>query len=117
MSRRKNKSPAARTRAFQLKHQLHEFIVRSMSTPNSAVLDKILDPVGRCLTPEVARALVDLRADPVAQARVEELADKNTEGQLSAKERSEYEAYVWAGNFIAVLQAKSRAILARNNGS
>ena len=77
-----------------------------------AVLDRILDPLGRCLTPEVARDVVALRADAVTQARVEELAAKNTEGQLSAVERSEYEAYVSAGNVIAVLQAKARNLLA-----
>lgn len=81
-----------------------------------AVLDRILDPLGRCLTPEVARDVVALRADAVTQARVEELAAKNTEGQLSAVERSEYEAYVSAGNVIAVLQAKARNLLAEAAG-
>jgi len=77
------------------------------------LLDRLLDPVGRCLTAEVARNIVDLRADPVAQARIDELADKSTEGQLSGEERTEYEAYVRAIDFIAVLQAKARAMLAR----
>jgi hypothetical protein len=77
------------------------------------LLDRLLDPVGRCLTAEVARNIVDLRADPVAQARIDELADKSTEGRLSGEERTEYEAYVRAIDFIAVLQAKARAMLAR----
>src|SRR6185503_10938101 len=34
-------------------------------------LDRLLDPVGRCLTPEVARRLVALRAEPELQARVD----------------------------------------------
>lgn len=77
------------------------------------MLDRLLDPVGRCLTTEVARNIVDLRADPVAQARIDELADKSTAGRLSGEERTEYEAYVRAIDFIAVLQAKARAMLAR----
>jgi hypothetical protein len=40
------------------------------------------------------------------QARLEELADKCTEGQLSADERTEYETYGHALEFIAVLQAQ-----------
>ena len=76
------------------------------------VLDRLLDPLGRCLTPEVARRLVQLRADPEAQARIDELADKCNDGRLSPEERAEYETYVWAGNFIAILQAKARALLA-----
>jgi hypothetical protein len=74
-------------------------------------LDRILDPVGRCLTPEVARALVELRADPETLARIEQLADRCTEDQLSPTERAEYEAYVSAMDFLSVLQAKARRLL------
>lgn len=59
----------------------------------AVALDRILDPVGRCLTPEVARALMDLRTDAETQARIDELADKATEGTLPAPERAEYEEY------------------------
>jgi hypothetical protein len=72
------------------------------------VLDRVLEPVGRCLTPEAARKLAGLRADPVMQARVDDLADKATAGTLSADEQAEYEAYVSAATFLAVLQAKAR---------
>jgi hypothetical protein len=77
------------------------------------VLSRLLDPVGRCLTPEVevAQQLVALQVDPAVQARLEELADKCTEGQLSADERTEYETYVQALEFIAVLQAQARSLL------
>jgi len=56
--------------------------------------------------------LVALRADPAAQARIEELADKSTAGQLSPDERAEYETYIAASSFIAILQSKARSILA-----
>ncbi len=77
-----------------------------------AVLDRLLEPLGVCLTPEVARKIVRLRADPVAQARIEELARKSTTGRLTAKEREEYKTYVSAGTFIAIIQSKARSILA-----
>jgi hypothetical protein len=76
-----------------------------------SLLDRILAPVTDCLTPEAARRLVALRADPEAQQRIDELADKCTEGSLSPQERSEYEAYVAAVNVLAVLQAKARTLL------
>jgi hypothetical protein len=79
--------------------------------PSARPLDRILDPVGRCFTPEVARALVELRTDPETLARIEQLADKCTEGQLSPAERAEYEAYVSALDFLSVLQAKARRLL------
>jgi hypothetical protein len=77
----------------------------------TTVLDRLLDPVSRCLTPEVARRLVGLRADPSIQERLDLLAEKATEDELSPEERGEYETYVRALDFIAVLQAKARALL------
>ncbi|MGH8067567.1 MAG: hypothetical protein ACRERE_20520 [Candidatus Entotheonellia bacterium] len=82
--------------------------------PHTPILERLLDPIGRVLTPEVARQLMVLQADPAVQGRLEELADKCTEGQLSAEERAEYETYVRAIEFVAVLQAKARRLL--NNG-
>ena len=49
-----------------------------MSTTMTDTLDRLLDPVSRCLTPEVAQTLINLRADPSIQSRLDELADKNT---------------------------------------
>ena len=75
----------------------------------ASILDRILEPVSRCLTPDVGRRILQMKADPIAQARIEELAAKSTEGQLSEDERSEYETYVRAMDFVAVLQSKARA--------
>jgi hypothetical protein len=76
------------------------------------VLDRLLDPVGRCLSAEAARKLIGLRADEDTQAKVRELAEKCNEGTLTAEERAEYEAYVMAASVVAILQAKARARLA-----
>lgn len=74
----------------------------------------MLDPLRDCLTPAMARRLVKFRADAETQARVEELADKCTEGELTTAERREYEEYVRAINLISILQSKARLILAKN---
>jgi hypothetical protein len=74
------------------------------------LLDGILDPVTRCLTPEAAQKLVELRANSDLQKRMDELAEKAGEGQLSDEERAEYAAYISAANVIAVLQAKARRL-------
>lgn len=87
------------------------------NSETASVLDRLLDPITRCLTPESARALVDLRADAVAQARIATLAEKCNEGQLSPEERREYETYVHVGNLIAILQAKARLRLRQSSGS
>lgn len=80
-------------------------------SPLSAILGRLLEPVGHCLTPEGARELVNLKVDDVVQARLEALADKCTEGELSDDERIEYETYVRAIEFIGVLQAHARRML------
>jgi hypothetical protein len=80
----------------------------------SAVLDKLFDPVEKCLTPEVAKRLVGVRAPADVQQRLDELADKCSAGTLRPDEQSEYETYVRTINFIGVLQSKARALLASN---
>jgi hypothetical protein len=82
-----------------------------MKEEDPDVLDRLLDPFSRCFNAESARALVALRADAVAQARISELADKCHEGTLSEQERQAYETYVHIGNLIAILQAKARLYL------
>jgi hypothetical protein len=79
--------------------------------PETTVLDRLLEPVCRCLTPDSARRLVALKGDPAVQARIDALADKCTLGELSDQERDEYETYLWAIAFIAILQAKARKLL------
>ncbi|MBI2929108.1 MAG: hypothetical protein HYY24_25875 [Verrucomicrobia bacterium] len=79
----------------------------------AAVLEQLLEPVSRCFTVDLARALAELRADENLQARVAELAEKCNEGQLTPDERSEYETYVQASTLVGILQAKARRFLAQ----
>ena len=77
----------------------------------TAGLAKILDPVAQCFTPEVARRVAELRADPAVQARIEELAEKCNEGTITPEEMAEYDAYIQAMDVVAVLQKKARALI------
>lgn len=56
--------------------------------------------------------LANLRADDETQRRVEELADRCTEGQLTDEEREEYAALISAAAVLGILQSKARAFLA-----
>jgi hypothetical protein len=82
-----------------------------MKTLDTPVLDRLLDPIGRILTPEVAKRLVRLRFDKKAQAQIQKLAKKCNEGTLTEAQRGEYESFVYAIDFIAILQSKARALL------
>ena len=92
----------------------HGFIMPTTSKTNeTGALDRMLDPLSDVLTPALARRLVRFRADAATQARVQELADKCNEGELTPAERREYAAYVRAIHVISVLQSKARIALAK----
>ena len=85
-----------------------------MSRPDhEAILDRVLEPITDCLTPDVAAKLVALRGDDQIQARVDELAEKANEGTLSKEERTEYDRYRDAFHFVTILQAKARELLSK----
>ncbi len=87
-----------------------------MST-SSDVMDRVLDPSMECFTPEVPRSVVNLRADPEIQARLDKLADKANEGQLSPEERAIHDRFLEANRFVTILQAKAREFLRRQTAS
>ncbi len=65
-------------------------------------------PIFALLTAEQTRQLAELQGDSAIAARVTELAEKANEGELSATEQAEYEAYIEANNLLAILQAEAR---------
>lgn len=79
----------------------------------STTLNRLVDPVVRTFTPDVARALMKLRADPALQARMDKLAEKCNEGRLTPQEQEEYDTAIRFANYLAILQAKARRALAR----
>jgi hypothetical protein len=83
----------------------------------TAGLAKILDPVAQCFTPEVAKRVAELRADPDVQARIEELAEKCNEGTMTPEEIAEYDAYIQAMDVVAVLQKKARTLIVQSHTS
>jgi hypothetical protein len=87
------------------------------ASSTNAAFERVLAAVGQCLDRQSAEALLRLRADSEMQGRIEELADKCSEGRLSSEERDEYEALIRVGNFVAVLQAKARRLLAEGHAA
>jgi hypothetical protein len=82
------------------------------TTFDTAAFDRGTDSLLRFFTREQAEALVAYRGDDAIRGRIEELARKNTEGELTEQDRAEYEGYVKANKFVATLQAKVRKVLA-----
>ena len=80
-------------------------------TSELSAFDRGIRPVMKIVLPEKAEQIVEFRADPELLARIEELARKSTEGDLSDAERAEYAGYARANKFVAILQRQAREII------
>ena len=84
------------------------------TAPEISAFDRGVRPVLEIVLPVKAEQLLNFRPDPELQARIEQLARKSTEGQLSEEERAEYEGYIRANKFIAILQRQARHLRAES---
>jgi hypothetical protein len=81
------------------------------ATAEIDAFERGVGPVLRIVLPENAEAVLRFRAAPELQARIEELAGKSTESQLTETEGAEYAGYVRANKFIAILQQQARQLI------
>lgn len=70
--------------------------------------DRGLRPLMEIVLRDRADAIIHFRPDPQLQARIEELARKSTEGELTDDERAEYAGYVRANKFVAILKRQAQ---------
>jgi len=78
----------------------------------SEILEQVIEPDTAGMSPEAAQALLRLRFNTAAIARMNELADKNHQGTISPSERALLERYLRVGNFLNLIHAKARCALA-----
>jgi hypothetical protein len=81
------------------------------ATSEAAIWARVIAPEANGLSPEAARSLLGLGFSERDKSRMNELAEKNREGQLSAEERQELEAYVKVGDVLSLLHLKARKSL------
>ncbi len=80
------------------------------TTSESLAFDRGVRPMLEIVLPEKAEAVIGFRADPELQARIEELALKSPEGELTEDERAEYAGYVRANKLVAILKRQAHQI-------
>ena len=78
---------------------------------NATAFNRGIDPILQFFTVDQARDIVQHRGDSELQRRIEELAELSNEGNLTPEDQAEYEGYVQANKFVAILQAKVRKLL------
>jgi hypothetical protein len=76
-------------------------------------MKRLLRPLRRELTVDMAGALLRLKADAKIQARYELLAGRNTDGILTPRQRAELESLVRANSLLTILKADAQAFLKR----
>jgi hypothetical protein len=67
-----------------------------------------IGPILEQLLPGREEAVLAVEPDPALRERIEELANRNTEGRLTPEEMEEYTGYVRANKFVAVLRREAR---------
>ncbi len=67
-----------------------------------------VSPLLQLLLPGREDAVLAVQTDHLLRQRIEELAAKNTEGELTPEERDEYVGYVRANKFVAILRREAR---------
>ena len=70
--------------------------------------ERFLESVAACLNKDALLALANLRLDKSASDRLELLAEKANEGQLTPGERQEYRAYIESADLVTMLQLRAR---------
>lgn len=70
--------------------------------------DLFLDPLVDTFTPEMADRISKLKLAQPSDERLEMLREKANEGRLSDAEREEYEAFIEALDWLAILRLKAR---------
>jgi hypothetical protein len=73
----------------------------------SIAFEKGIEPLMRIVFPEKLDEVLAYRPDEQLQQRIDELASKCNEGELSDPEREEYEGYVRANKFLAILRRQA----------
>jgi hypothetical protein len=79
----------------------------------SAIWGRVVNPEQADLSPEAARAILELDFDADDHQRMGELSAKARQGDLTAEEREEMDEYLRVGSELAVLQSKARMSLQR----
>jgi len=78
-----------------------------MTRENLGVDDSLLESAAECLDAESVRALGALQLAEAAQSRLELLAQRADDGQLTAEEAGEYDSFIEPGDIIASLRLKA----------
>ncbi len=80
-------------------------------TTSPPLLEGLAESVAACLDSSSLRAMASLQLDPITQERLDALAEKANEGQLTPDERAEYQGFIGISEFLGLAQLRARTRL------
>jgi hypothetical protein len=85
-------------------------------THDAEILARVIEPEKSGLDPDLARYLLTLDFRLLDTGRMNALAQKGCEGDLTASEEAELESYRHVGHLLALIHSKARASLKHSLG-
>ncbi|MBE2287464.1 MAG: hypothetical protein IAE77_28675 [Prosthecobacter sp.] len=73
-----------------------------------------VSPLLQLLLPGKEDLIMSVMPDRTLRDRIDQLAGKSTEGELTEEERAEYEGYVRANKFIALMMREAKRFKAQS---
>jgi hypothetical protein len=83
----------------------------AFESSESAILARVLRTDGGALSADMARVFLQLDFPPHDRQRMDELAAKSRQGQLSSEEQVELENFCHVGELLGLMQSKARRVL------
>jgi len=90
--------------------------MESLPTITTKALNQMLEPLSQLLSVEAAQAIVSLQIGATMLARIQELADRCSEGILTEQEKAECQGYAEGAEILSLIKLKASRIL-REHGS
>jgi hypothetical protein len=85
------------------------------ASAEAIIWTRVIEPEKNGLSRTAARSLLELTFSERDQARMNELAEKNRQGLLTAEERLELEGYVKVGDVLSLLHLKAAKSLKKQH--
>jgi hypothetical protein len=89
----------------------------SVMTTRTNLLEHVINHSPFDVSDELARYLLSFSFPASDQARFDHLSEKAQAGTLSEEERAELEEFLDTNDFLAIVQAKARAALAKHSSA
>jgi hypothetical protein len=87
----------------------------ALTITEADILSEVVAPDQPGISPEFARAILELHFTDKASRKISKLLDKNNKGTISVSERAVLDKYLRVGQFLDLMQAKARLSLQQSD--